>query len=211
MTAPIDHSGRSDQEANATSRIVVGLFMDRSEAVATVRELKDVGFTDEQIGVAMQDRNGNDGVVNEAGLPVLEGAATGAVTGGIAGGLIGLLGSLLVPGLGPVLVGGVLASTLLGLGIGAATGGLVGALTGMGVPESDAKHFDRGLRAGGTLVTVDAGGRTPEALDILESHGADTGPTSPKAGSQSESEGREDRRYRDDPSYLGPERRVVGV
>ena len=88
-----------------------------------------------------------------------------------------MLGSLLIPGLGPVLAGGVLASTLAGVGIGAATGGLLGALMGLGVPEEDAKHFDRGFREGGTLVTVDAGARTPEALAILSRHEVDLGPS----------------------------------
>ena len=88
-----------------------------------------------------------------------------------------VLGSLLVPGVGPIVVGGVLASTLTGAGIGAATGGIIGALMGLGVPEPDARHFDQGLRLGSTLVTVDAGPRTREALMILDRHGMDFGPS----------------------------------
>ena len=99
------------------------------------------------------------------------------VSGGLVGGLIGLLGSLLIPGVGPIVVGGVLASTLAGAGIGAATGGIIGALVGLGVPEADARHFDEGLRTGRTLVTVDAGPRTAEALAILNRHGMDFGPS----------------------------------
>jgi hypothetical protein len=160
-----------------TGRTVVGVFRSRGAAEGAIRELKGAGFGTEQIGVAMQDEGEQRDLLESTGGQTAEGAATGAVSGGLVGGLIGLIGSLLLPGLGPVVVGGVLASTLAGAGIGAATGGLIGALIGMGVPEADARHFDQGLRAGGTLVTVDAGMRTVEALDILEHHGMDLGPS----------------------------------
>ena len=140
-----------------TGRTVVGMFPTRNEAEAAIRELKAAGFSDEQIGVALQDTDEQRELVESAGVSTAEGAATGAVSGGLVGGLIGLLGSLLIPGVGPIVVGGVLASTLTGAGIGAATGGIIGALVGMGVPEADAPHFDQGLRSGRTLVTVSAG------------------------------------------------------
>ena len=101
----------------------------------------------------------------------------GAMSGGLVGGLIGLLGSLLIPGVGPIVVGGVLASTLTGAGIGAATGGIIGALMGLGVPEADAPALRHRAPSGRTLVTVGAGARTDEALAILERHGMDFGPS----------------------------------
>ena len=193
-----------DQET--TGRTVVGIFTDRDRAEAAIRELKASGFTDEQIGVAARD----EGEPHDR-------TATGALGGGLVGGLIGLLGSLLVPGVGPVVVGGVLASTLTGAGIGAATGGIIGALSGLGVPERDAQHFDLGLRSGGTLITVDAGARTREALALLERHGVDFGPSgtgrygeSNLLGSREPYTGRE-RRSRRGHAYGGPERRLAGV
>jgi hypothetical protein len=107
----------------ATGRTVVGLFGHRSAAEAAIRDLRSAGFSDDQIGVAMQDRVQQGDLLEEVGGAPAEGAAKGAVSGGLVGGLVGLLGSLLIPGLGPVLAGGVLASTLAGVGIGAATGG----------------------------------------------------------------------------------------
>jgi hypothetical protein len=120
-----------------------------------------------------------------------------AVGGGLVGGLIGLLGSLLIPGIGPLLLGGVLAATLTGAGIGAVTGGLIGILAELGVSAPDAEYFERGLRGGGILLTVNAGQRTSEALAIIGNHGADLGP--------------KNRRIRDDPGYSGPERRLARV
>jgi len=173
------HDDRHDvtDEQDTTGRTVVGLFARRDEADAAIRDLKAAGFTDGQVGVALQDRVEQGDLLESSATSEAEGAATGAVSGGIVGGLIGLLGSLLIPGVGPILVGGVLASTLAGAGIGAATGGVIGALMGMGVPETDARHFDQGLRAGNALVTVNAGPRTEEALAILERNGMDFGPS----------------------------------
>jgi hypothetical protein len=196
------HTDTTPQET--TSRTVVGLFNRRSAAEAAIRELKDAGFAEDRIGVALQERMQQGDLLEDlGGGEPAEGAAKGAVSGGLVGGLLGLLGSLLIPGLGPVLAGGVLGTTLAGVGIGAATGGLLGALIGLGVPEEDAKHFDRGFREGGILVTVDAGARTPEALGILARHEVDLGPSGAARYG--------DRRVRLDPAYAGPERRLVGV
>ena len=46
---------------------------------------------------------------------------------------------------------------------------------GMGIPEEDARHFDEGFRAGGTLVTVAAEGRQDAARECLSQSGADLG------------------------------------
>jgi hypothetical protein len=222
MTSPKDST--SAEAAQRTGRTVVGLFRNRSEAEDSIRELKQAGFTNDQIGVATRDRSeakeertgpvkreSDPGkVVEDTAEGMAEGAAVGALTGGVVGGLVGLIGSLLIPGLGPVVVGGVLASTLMGLGIGAATGGLIGALVGMGVPEEEAKYFDAGFRQGGTLVTVNAGDATDDAVAILQRHGADLGPSRVERSDRPRHTGQE-RRQRQDVSYSGPERRLVGV
>lgn len=208
-------------DQDTTGRTVVGMFTNRPDAESAIRELKAAGFGDDRIGVAMQDQAEQRDLrdrVETTSREAAEGAAKGAVSGGLVGGLIGLLGSLLIPGVGPIVVGGVLASTLTGAGIGAATGGIIGALVALGVPEADARHFDEGLRSGRTLVTVDAGVRTAEALVILDRHGMDFGPSGAsryEAGGELASErGRyrgTERRIMRDPAYAGPERRLVGV
>jgi hypothetical protein len=221
---------------SALGRTVVGVFNNRRHAAAAIRDLKAAGFNDEQIGDAMQDVGEQRELMDSTSSNAAAGAAKGAVSGGVVGGLIGLLGSLLVPGVGPIIVGGVLASTLAGAGIGAATGGLIGALIGLGVPEEDARHFDQGIRSGGTLVTVDAGAQTGDALAILQRHEIDFGPSGGRrfggwdtdvgadevvwgsgTGTRGvSSPGRRpytggERRTRRDTSYRGPERRLLGV
>jgi hypothetical protein len=213
MTGSTDgHS--SPRGAETTGRIVVALFEERAEAKDAIRDLKNAGFTNEQIGVASLERVGAEEperIVEETAEGLAEGAAVGALTGGVIGGLVGLVSSLLVPGLGPLVVGGLLASALMGMGVGAATGGLIGALVGMGVPEDDARYFDEGLRQGRTLVTVSDTAGASAALGILERHGADLGPSKSRGSKRSDRYEGQERRARGDAAYAGPERRLVGV
>src|SRR5688500_1959327 len=162
-----------------TGRAVVGLFDGPERAQTAICALKAAGFSDQEIGVVMRDLGGGRDLV-EQGVDggAADGAATGAATGGVVGGLLGLLGSLLLPGVGPIVAGGVLGSTLVGAGAGAATGGVIGGLVGMGVPADDARHFDRGFREGGILLSVNAEGeRADTAARLMSEHGADLGPS----------------------------------
>jgi len=170
----------------AGRRTIVGVFNQRDDAEHAIRDLKDAGFSGDQIGIAMRDRNVQGQLAEDTGTHAAEGAVTGAVGGGVLGGLAGLLigiGALAIPGVGPVVAGGVLATAfgtvagtaVAGAGIGAAAGGIVGALVGMGVPEDEARYFESGFRSGGILVSVDAHGRALEAQNILQRDGADIG------------------------------------
>jgi uncharacterized protein (TIGR02271 family) len=169
---------KRDKGTTTGQGTVVGLFHNQADAERAIERLKEAGFSENQIGVALKDRDRQQDLIEGTGTQAAEGAATGAIGGGVLGGVIGLLagvGALAIPGVGPIIAGGTLASTLAGAGIGAAAGGLLGALVGMGVPEEDAEHFDRGFRAGGTLVTVDAKDRADEARSCLYESGADLG------------------------------------
>lgn len=172
----------------ANRQTVAASFEDKDEAERAIHALKDAGYSGDQIGIAMRDRNAQGELAEETGTKAAEGAASGALGGGLLGGLVGFLvgaGALAIPGVGPVIAGGVLASTfglaggtaVAGAGIGAAAGGIVGALVGLGIPEEEAKHFESGFREGRALVTVNAGaGRATEAVDILRAYGGDIGP-----------------------------------
>ena len=167
---------------------VAATFDDRGDAERAINALKDAGFNRDQIGVALRDRTAQGELIEDTGTKAAEGAVAGALGGGLLGGIVGFLvgiGALAIPGIGPVVAGGVLASALgiaggtaaAGAGIGAAAGGLVGGLVGLGIPEEEAKYFESGFRAGRTLVTVNAGpGRITEAADMLRAYGGDIGP-----------------------------------
>ena len=194
---------------------VVGLFEDQFAAERGIAALQAAGFSEHQIGVAMRDKQQQKDLTEGTGTQAAEGAAKGAVGGGVLGGLVGLLtgvGALAIPGIGPIIAGGALASTLAGAGIGAAAGGLIGALVGMGVPEEDAKHFERGFQQGRVLITVEAGGDPDGAREVILASGGDLGPVyasrAPTAVGVESWRGNE-RRYNDDASYTGPERRLA--
>jgi hypothetical protein len=205
--------------------VVIGLFPDPDAAARAVQQLQSAGFTNDEIG-AIMPRRGPGGeplaplVAGEDLDLEAEATKTGAATGGIIGGLLGLLGSLLIPGLGPVTLAGVLASTLLGAGAGAVTGGLIGMLVGIGASRAEAEYFDRGVRGGGTLITVQPdASRVPEARSILEGAGADLGPGVRSAGAfadrdtaatENEPWRGNERRYQD-VAFPGPERRKARV
>lgn len=167
-------------------KTVAGLFSRRASAERAIAELQQAGFTHEQIGMVMRDGSGPDVGEHHKESHAAEGAVTGVLGGGVLGGVAGYLiaiGALTIPGIGPVLAGGALAEVLgvvagsaaVGAGIGAAAGGLVGVLVGMGIPEEEARHFERGFGAEEVLVTVKAGERVMEAIAIMETNDADTG------------------------------------
>jgi hypothetical protein len=78
---------------------------------------------------------------------------------------------LAIPGIGPVLVAGPIAATLIGAGVGAVTGGLIGALVDLGVPEEEAGYYAEGIRRGGTLVTLIVSDHMADhAIEIMDNH-----------------------------------------
>jgi len=162
------------------------LFDTRSQAEDAINALKARGFRGDQIGIAMRDRNAQGQLVEDTGTKAAEGATTGAVSGGVLGGIVGFLvgvGALVIPGVGPIISAGILttafgtagATALAGAGIGAATGGVVGGLIGLGIPETEAKYFDTGVRTGRVLVTVNAAGRINDVVQVLQQYGGDLG------------------------------------
>jgi hypothetical protein len=96
-----------------------------------------------------RDRDGTDDRAEGAAA----GAGIGATLGGAAGLLAGL-GMLAIPGLGPVVAAGWLASTAAVAAAGGATGGIIGALSQSGIGEDEAHVYAEGVRRGGTLVTA---------------------------------------------------------
>jgi uncharacterized protein (TIGR02271 family) len=158
---------------------VVGVFRDRDHANKAVDDLRRAGFRDDQIGYAMRGEESRlagergergDEVTTDTGPG--SGAATGAMTGGLLGAIAGAAASLLIPGVGPIFAGGILAAALGGAALGAAGGGILGGLITTGVPEEEARYYDEEFRQGGIVVTVQAANRYQEAHDILERHGA---------------------------------------
>lgn len=147
----------------------VGVFQSRDEAERALSSLKNSGFLMDRVsvlakdadrqeiaGVDVRDRDDlkKDRGDNEAPEGAGIGATAGTVLGGVGGLLVGLE-ALIIPGVGPFLAAGTVATTLAGAGIGAAAGAIVGALTGLGIPEEDAKAYDERISQGDYLVILE--------------------------------------------------------
>lgn len=146
----------------------VGAFSSRTEAETALTELRSSGFAMDKISVLAKDTNRNEKVAgvgvtdrdeikrgdNEAQEGAGIGATAGTVLGGVGGLLVGLE-ALIIPGAGPFLAAGTIATTLAGAGIGAAAGAIVGALTGLGIPEEDAKAYNQRISQGDYLVILE--------------------------------------------------------
>ena len=143
---------------------VVGLFKEIKDANQAVEALRQHGLGGTEVSVLARkevlDSLGLDSKEkdNEVAMGTVAGAASGATFGTFAGLFLGL-SAIALPGVGPVLSVGALAtilgSTVLGAGVGAAAGGLLlGALVKMGVPEDQAHLYSEGVRRGGILVAV---------------------------------------------------------
>jgi uncharacterized protein (TIGR02271 family) len=150
--------------------MVVGVFDTYEQVKCATEALYRAGYKEDQIGiVARRDVAGT--TTELRGRKAGEGAASGAVTGGILGGLLGAAASLAIPGVGPILAGGILATTFAGAATGAAAGGVLGALAGLGVPEEEARFYDEEFKRGRILLTVNA----PKHHDVAWSYLRDCG------------------------------------
>ncbi len=153
---------------------IVGVFEDGLHADQAVAELRQAGFGDDQIGVALRQAEGTveAEATDDGGTYAEEGATTGALAGLGLGALAGLgVLSGVIPVIGPAIAGGTLGVLLSNAAAGAAAAGLAGALIGSGIPEEEAHYYHREFEAGRTIVTVTAVDRGDEAAAILRRHG----------------------------------------
>lgn len=148
-------------------RTVSALFSNTLQAKLAVTALVAYGIRTEEISI-IANRSDGEWVESATGVA----AGTGALVGGTAGLLTGL-GLLAIPGLGPIVAAGWLASTLTGAVSGAAIGGITGdvyrSLLEAGVSEMEANIYSAGLELGGTFLAVRISDEQYEAAErILE-------------------------------------------
>ena len=157
----------------------VAVFNDRSDAQRAIAELRQAGFSEDQIGVTARDAGDQEALkADDDGHSHGNRAAKGAATGLAAGAGVGALWGLgilagVIPAIGPAIAGGTLGILLSSAGAGAATAGLAGALIGLGIPEDEAHHYEEEFRAGRIVVTVAAKDRYAQAMSILRSASGD--------------------------------------
>ena len=129
--------------------------IDQTESI--VKDVKEVGFTNNDISVLFPDKTTTKDFAHEKHTKAPEGAAIGGSVGLGTGAVLGLLagiGSLAIPGVGPLIAAGPIMGALSGAAVGAATGGLAGALIGLGIPEYEAKRYEGKITGGSALISV---------------------------------------------------------
>jgi hypothetical protein len=154
--------------------LAVGVFDTVAKAERCVEALRLAGFAADDIGIIEPDTQASDGTVADEPSADQDGAAgvsTSArrlgAAGAVIGGLLGAATALVIPGIGPVIAGGVLASALGGAAL-----GLSVVLAGFGMSRPRATLYERQLQQGRTIVTVNVAGKYQVALDILKMCGA---------------------------------------
>jgi hypothetical protein len=148
------------------------------QAEHIVLELKQAGFTSDDISALLPDRRGTRDFAHEHHTKAPEGATTGGVLGLSLGAGLGWLagiGALAIPGVGPFIAAGPIMAALGGAAVGTATGGIIGALVGMGIPEFEAKRYDAKVREGSILISVhtESGHQRDVARDVFKRNNAD--------------------------------------
>lgn len=134
---------------------VVGVYETEQEAIMAIEDLVKQGYNKQDICVIGKDLKNVNYIADETGTVAEESAATGALAGGTLGGLTGLLvgvGALAIPGVGPIIAAGPIASSLIGAVAGAGLGGLTGALIGIGIPDHEAEYYGNSVKEGKILV-----------------------------------------------------------
>ncbi|WP_373522397.1 hypothetical protein [Aquiflexum sp.] len=148
---------------SSDKRVLTGMFRDRQSAERAYNTLHERGYSKDEINLIMsketreKDYDENHSEKTEIGTKAAEHAGKGSAIGGTVGAIVGVIAaigtSVVIPGLG-ILVAGPLVAGLVGAGAGGAAGGLIGALVGSGIPEARAKLYESGIKEGNVVITV---------------------------------------------------------
>lgn len=154
-------------------KTVLGVFHSKDKAEEAVREIRERGFDNTEINVVAKDeergKGDRGGARMSTGGNLTGGTTTGAAVGGVAGLLAGA-GALAIPGIGPIVAAGPIATMLSG----AVTGGIAGGLIDWGIPEERGRHFEEKVKQGKILTVIKTSDKKAEdAMQILRKNGAE--------------------------------------
>jgi len=151
----------------------VGLFSNHEDAESAVKELQQCGYDMKKLSVVGKDYHSEENVIGyyNTGDRMATWGKFGLFWGWIWGLLFGSA-FLLIPGIGPVMVGGPLVSWILGaLETAVVTGGLTalgGALASIGIPKDSVIRYETALKANKFILIVHGTRQEVEkAKDIL--------------------------------------------
>ncbi len=142
---------------------VTAVFDDRTQAERAIAELQQSGIPEKELSIVA--RRPDDVEVTGAKVDDNTGEriGKGALAGAGVGTLFGLA-ALAIPGVGPFITAGVLASALGATGgaiaagaiVGGTSGALAGAFAKAGYSKEEAEYFGSTVERGGVLVAIDS-------------------------------------------------------
>ncbi len=152
---------------------VVATYACHAEAEAAVKELQTSGFDMKQLSIVGRDYHTDEQVIGyyNAGDRMKYWGKMGAFWGGIWGLMFGSA-FFLVPGIGPLLVGGPLAAWIVGaLESAVVVGGvsaLGGGLASIGIPKNSILQYETALKTGKfVLIAHGTAEETARAREII--------------------------------------------
>jgi hypothetical protein len=169
-----DHARSRLGASAAANGIMAATFRGRASAEAAIHDLRGLGLTDEQFGVAVPDPVTHELADTDdiVGQDELAGAARGFVLGAPIGSLAGIALSLLaVGGVGTLGLGGMLAIAGAGAFWGMVLGAEAGLIARVRHDEEEIRWSEIPLSPGDILVAVNAGAWSAEVHNIVIGHG----------------------------------------
>jgi hypothetical protein len=151
---------------------IAAVFENKEQAEATIADLRDLGLTDDDLGLVVPEPGRyklEDHESEEIGRGIIRGAAIGVPIGGLAGLTLAAVG---VPGIGVLGLSG-LAFSLLQGGFWGAFVGSFGGLVARVMAGAEEEHWCE-IPVGGSeiLLIARAGASFAEAHQVIHRHGA---------------------------------------
>jgi hypothetical protein len=161
---------------------VTAVFENQTQAEQAVTELRDMGVTDTDLSFIARNEEeavGAGASPDTAGKRVAKGAAAGAGAGLLFG-----LAALAIPGVGPFITAGALATALgttggalaAGAIVGGTSGAIAGGLSRAGYSREESEFYGPAVERGGVLVAVDTEGvvSPDQTREVLARNGGST-------------------------------------
>lgn len=147
-------------------RLVSGVFQDRQGADAAVAALVGAGIPAERIALIVRDAEGavpfHPDATDSPEVKAEIGAAVGAGAGLLAG-----LAMVAIPGVGPVIGAGWIATALAAALTGGFAGGTVAAFMSGGLTQEEAHAYTEALMGGMNIVAVKADDRERQSVETI--------------------------------------------
>jgi hypothetical protein len=168
-SASVQQTGAQESTQSTSGRStdlksVIGVFASQKDAEQAVNQLRQQGFSNEEINIVSKKQGGKEYVDDD----ISDGALTGGTLGGIGGLILGA-GALAIPGVGPIIAAGPIAAALSG----AVAGGLAGGLIDWGIPAEVSRHYEQEVAEGAILAVIRTNQqKVNQAAQILRQFGA---------------------------------------